>query len=460
MFQKLLVTLAIVLVWCGCQKSFLDEKPSTGIVQPTTLEDMFRLLDNVSVMNQTGALPQMSSDEYFIKGEAVLASLNSVTQRHAYTWEMDIYGGEVEIRDWNIPFKAIMYVNNVLESLAQNADRDTPQGRHIAGWALFARAYAMFDLVRNFAPVYEKQTADQDLGIPIRLSGSIDEVVGRASLGETYQQILNDITAAIPLLDQNIPFNNRNRPSKVAAYALLARVNIAKRDYQLAEIAADSCLSLFNLLIDYNTVDRYDQTPFSYNTEETIFFSNQVFVYSTTTGYGSILSSYYGVDTALLALYEPHDLRKSIFFHHHDDGYATMKRGYVGGGFYAFTGLATDEVYLIKSECAARRSDNETALHYLNALLEKRYKSGKYEALTIDANEHVLQLILTERRKELIWRALRWSDIKRLNKEGANITLERSFNGQLIQLEPNSPRYVFPIPDDEIALSGIEQNER
>ncbi len=70
--------------------------------------------------------------------------------------------------------------------------------------------------------------------------------------------------------------------------------------------------------------------------------------------------------------------------------------------------------------------------------------------------------ILEERRKELPFTGqLRWEDLRRLNKDQrfAKI-LVRTIAGNEYQLLPNSKRYVFPIPDIEIELSGIPQNER
>jgi hypothetical protein len=70
-------------------------------------------------------------------------------------------------------------------------------------------------------------------------------------------------------------------------------------------------------------------------------------------------------------------------------------------------------------------------------------------------------LILEERRRELIGRGLRWTDLRRINQEtDYAVTLEKSLNGESYILEPNSVRYTYPIPDDEIILSGIRQNER
>jgi hypothetical protein len=77
----------------------------------------------------------------------------------------------------------------------------------------------------------------------------------------------------------------------------------------------------------------------------------------------------------------------------------------------------------------------------------------------VDATE-ALNIILIERRKELLMRGLRWMDIKRLNKEDAGIVMKRTINGQTYTLLPNDLRYSFPIPEDVISLSGMQQNPR
>lgn len=96
----------------------------------------------------------------------------------------------------------------------------------------------------------------------------------------------------------------------------------------------------------------------------------------------------------------------------------------------------------------------------LNALLKQRYKSGTFLPLTATDNNDALSKILVERQKELVMRGTRWTDIKRLNKMGAGITLRRNINGQLFTLPPNDNRYALALPDDIITLSGMKQNPR
>jgi len=70
--------------------------------------------------------------------------------------------------------------------------------------------------------------------------------------------------------------------------------------------------------------------------------------------------------------------------------------------------------------------------------------------------------ILAERRKELVMRGTRWSDLRRLNKEARfQKTIQRtSADGQVYVLQPNSNLYTWQIPQRDIILSSIEQNPR
>ena len=86
--------------------------------------------------------------------------------------------------------------------------------------------------------------------------------------------------------------------------------------------------------------------------------------------------------------------------------------------------------------------------------------TGTFTPYPIQSAAEALDTILVERRKELAFRGIRWSDLRRLNKEGWNITLTRNLNGVMYTLPPNSELYTLPIPPDVINSSGIIQNPR
>lgn len=455
--NKYLIVLLGVVIIGSCKKGFLEEKPSSNIVTPVSVQELNMLLENQNIMNQTAALPQISADEYRIISEQNFYSLPSTTSRNGYVWAKDIYEGETN-PDWDKLFKQVFYCNSVLKSIEEHNLANSNEGRNTKGWALFCRAYAYFDLTRNFSSAYRASTAETDLGMPLRLTPNVDETKQRSSLKQTLELILKDLDEASSLLISTVPENNRNRPSKAAAFALKARIGIYIGDYKMAELAADSSLKYHDKLVNYNSISRTSTTPFAYNTPEIIFHSSQIVNYSTITGYNS--QPAIEVEPDLLKLYESNDLRKSIFFMLNTLNKYNFKRGYVGAGLYSFTGLACDEIYLIKAECLARRGETNLALQFLDRLLINRYIQGTFIPSAATNPEDALALILLERRKELVWRAIRWSDIKRLNIEGRNINLSRQVGQLVFTLPANDLKFTFPIPENEIAMSGITQNIR
>jgi len=451
-FISLLCSLCI-----ACEKNFLDAKPNTSIVTPTSLSDFQELLD-VGTSNRTSSLPQLSCDDYYITNYSSYTALQP-TERNAYVWNKDLFGGQIARADWNAPYTSIFSANSAISGLSayKVSSSDQVQYNNIKGQAYFNRAFAFFDLVRNFSPAYDQKTAATDLGIPLKLSPNVDQILQRSSVQQTYDQIISDLNTACNLLNSQVPIQYRNRASKPSAYALFARIYLSMRKYSQAELYADSSLALYSTLIDYNTVSKTAVTPFTNTNNETTLWAQESAGLYLNVQYNA--STNINIDTTLLASYQPGDLRKSIYFVT-TNGLTKAKRGYSATPS-PFVGIATDEIYLIKAECAARRQDYPTALTYLNTLLVNRYTKGTYVPYTTASSANLLNIILLERRKELVWRGnLRWDDLRRLNKEGANITLTRVLNGVTYTLPPNSPLYVFPIPDDEIALSGIQQNLR
>ncbi|MNL30286.1 SusD family protein [compost metagenome] len=167
----------------------------------------------------------------------------------------------------------------------------------------------------------------------------------------------------------------------------------------------------------------------------------------------------------LIGLYEQNDLRKQIFFRPNTgQNLGTFSfRGSFNGNeqpFGVFTGTTTAEILLIRAECYARGGNKSEAISDLNTLLEKRYNKLGWLPLNPSLINNPLEVILTERRKELVFRGIRWQDLRRLNAEGANITIKRTLDGTDYLLPANDKRWVALIPFDVINRSGIQQNIR
>jgi hypothetical protein len=95
-------------------------------------------------------------------------------------------------------------------------------------------------------------------------------------------------------------------------------------------------------------------------------------------------------------------------------------------------------------------------------LLSHRWRPGTFTGYTISNASEALDTILVERRKELAFRGIRWSDLRRLNKEvGRAITLTRNIGGNVYTLPPtDSLLYTLPIPPDVINDTQMQQNPR
>jgi len=444
------ISLIAIIMTSSCNK-YLDKKPNQRLTTPATLDDLSQLLNDYDRIN--GYYPsagEISADNYYLLDDG-WASTGLELHRNLYLWQKFDQVGS----DWVSPYTAVLTANVILDNLDKiplNSAMQKEAAPELKAKALFIRAYYHFGLSQLFMPVYNKATANTDLGIPLKLSADINEKITRASSQRTYDCIIADIKNAIN--DLPVAPDKRYLPSRPAAYGLLSRVYLSMQEYKEAGLYADSCLQLYNTLMDYNSIDPASDAPFTQFNDEDI--------YDTQAAYPSAL--YQGnakVDSVLYNSFSDMDIRKEAFFSSNGDGTYFFKGNYTGKSDdpTMFTGIATDEMYLTRAECLARQGDSLNALNDLNTLLKNRFLKGSFVPYSLPVPGGVLKLILSERRKELIFRELRWTDLRRLNKEPAFAdTLYRFINGQKYELLPGSSRYTLQIDKNTIDISGIEQN--
>ncbi|WP_152969736.1 RagB/SusD family nutrient uptake outer membrane protein [Pedobacter sp. Hv1] len=455
MKKNIYILIILAATFLSCQKEFLKDKTDKALLVPKTLTDFENLLDNLNVFNITPSLPVIASDDYYTTGAKVNTYIGAY-QKNSYIWAEDIDEG-LSILDWNTPYQQIFYANIVLDGLLDIEPISSPQQEwnRIKGSALFHRAFAFYNIAQMYAKPYNKSTARSDLGIPIRLEGDVNIKSSRGTLQQTYDQIIKDLKEAEVLLPNSSNF--QTRPNKIATQALLARVYLNMEDYDNALLYATAVLKFNSSLIDYNTLSKTSLAPFPVAPNnvniETIFYSRM-----TTYTFGGATNA--TVDNSLYESYSADDLRKIIFFTGSNPSW--FKGRYTGSIGTLFSGLARDEIYLIKAECEARAGKLQNAMDNLNILLKTRYNNTvNYITLTAVDSTDALNQILEERRKELVFRGLRWGDLRRLNKDNRyQITISHTLEGQIYTLLPNSNRYTFPIPKLETLLSGLEQNLR
>lgn len=431
----------------SCSGDYLDVKPRSNLTVPTTLEDFQQLLDNGPIMHGSTEILEILADDYRFEPDYWQdLGLYDVVVKNSHIWAPDIYGTvESYYYAWDQPYQQVFYANVVLDGLEklEETDGNSTDYQHIKGSAYFIRAYALYNLAQLYAPAFDEATADTDLGLPLPLSSDVNEETTRKSVRETYGRILADLGEAERLLQSPVDYG---RPSRVAARSLMARVYLSMGRYEEAGRYADESLSEYGTLPDYGQSAARDY-------REAVYLG-MLFpgVYVGNYAEGTL------IDEALYGSYGAGDLRKTSFFRMNGAN-RPIKNDNFGLVLYCFSGLDTDEQYLIRAECFARAGNVQLAMDDLNHLLRQMH-DNTFSDITEATGEEALEIILRERRKQLIFRGLRWSDLKRLNREGANITLRRTLGDQVYTLEPGSPRWLFPIPPNEISTSGVQQNPR
>lgn len=437
----------------ACKKDFLDKRPNSK-QSKFSAANCQPLLDNFDIMNALYPIDgEVSSDDYYLLTSSYQSLFNQA-DKDIYRWDPAARRGITTANSsWIAPYTVVYNANLVLQTLkTDHGNLDQATINTLNGSALFFRANAFYQVAQLYAKPYSSTTADQDLGIPVRTSPDAGVNSERGTVKQTYDRIIQDFKDAITLLP--ITSSIKSRPNKTAAYAALARTYLAMEDYNNAGIYADSCLKYYNTLLDYNTISTVSNTPFAR-------FNNEVIFHTTTNAVGAIQPSIALIDTLLYNSYDNNDLRKAVFFN-------TVSAGHKFKGNYNsvtnsafFNGPATDEIYLIRAECYARNGKTTAAMTDLNTLLVKRWKNNTFINISASSADDALSKILIERRKELIFRGLRWPDLRRLNKDPRfQKTLYRNINGTIYTLPPNDLRYVLLIDQQVIDNSNLQQNPR
>lgn len=439
-----------VIFLASCSKEWLEEKQDIKLIVPTTLNDMDLLMNSgMFSYDQRGSM-EASCDDF----EVTLDQYNSLFEdfnRKLLTWTVDEFprlGSADYGEEWEYAYKQIQNCNVTLKGLTKitRTESNAVQYDRIKGTALYHRSRAFLNLAMTFCKYYDANTAEKDLGIPLKLDMDINEPIFRSNLQKTYQQITEDLKTAAILLPTNAI--SRVHITNAGAYALLARTYLYMNDYQNALESAQTSLGIKSALDDYNSFDPAASRPLFRKSKE-IHIETQL-----SNPYGTSSTSAY-IPDELYNQYAENDLRKTLYFRI-QDGKAIWRGTLISNNL---AGTAIDEVLLIGAECEARIADKDQAMQMLNKLLATRFKTNTFIPLTASNRVEALDIILRERRKELLKRGLRFQDLKRLNKDSRYAkTLIRIVGNNSYTLPPNDPRYVFPIPQYIINYNNMEQN--
>lgn len=363
--------------------------------------------------------------------------------------------------------QAYAYINrwNTIISLVDNSKGDEGTKQLAKAEAKIYRAYDHFLLVNTYAKAYDPQTAAIDGGICIMDKFDLEAQPSKSTVAQVYEFIQKDIEEALPYI-QVKPLDVYH-PSLAFVHAFKAKVHLFKREIAEAQAASEKSLSYNNQIFDLVAYNQQGgpnavAVPATNNVE--------VLSYMYMTGYNEMNFAQSSIiSPELRTLFGTNDARFNLFFNststtNLDQGsntayWATQYTKF----FYPTVGMKTTEVYLMLAECYARQNRFNEAVAILNTLRAKKILSGKINLAVPSTRTATMQLVINERRKELLLGFNRFFDLKRLNNEADYAkTITRLFplvNTTVPQktytLQPNSRLYIIPFP-----LSALTKNPK
>jgi starch-binding outer membrane protein, SusD/RagB family len=347
---------------------------------------------------------------------------------------------------WTPIYEYIYYANSVIEGLDNSSGISPSMKLQLMGEAQFIRAFCNFYLVNLFGEV----------PLITMTNYSTNNAAFRAPISDIYNQIETDLKSAIALLpiDYSVYNEERVRPNKWAACALLARVYLYTDDWKNAEIQTDSVInntSLYNLdSLNY---------VFLKNSSETIWqLEPNAPGENTWEGSTFILAGVphsVSMSNQIISAFEPNDNRMSAWVGNvtvNGNTYYYPYKYKVQSGSpvseYSMI-LRLGEQYLIRAEARTQLNELNGASEDLN-IIRARAGLGSSPAVT---QADLLTAIIHERQVELFteW-GHRWLDTKRSN-------LADSIFSPLKSPDWKSTAVLYPIPESEILVDpNLTQN--
>jgi len=412
---KNIIVMVLIICALGCKKLIDLDAPKTQIASSSVFKSnstaTSALLSIYSQININYPLP-LYLDEY------TGLSSDEFTNYGSSQPKADLYRNNLLAKDgatlpWSSLYNFIYQANAIIEGLESSTTISKPVKNQLLGESKFLRGYFYFYLTNLYGNVPLITTTDY----------TKNAAAGRVSSDLIYAQIVTDLNESQSLLSNNwvdasdtTATNERIRPTKWAAAALLARTYLHMGLWQKAKDASDLVISntnqfglesLDNVFIANNR-EAILQVPPSSTSGYT--WEGSTFILTNGPGTGITLSD------QLMNSFEPNDNREVNWVgtnsfqgknYYYPFKYK-VKSGSPPSTEYTVL-LRLAEQYLIRAEAEAQLNDLMNATKDLNVI---RNRAGLSNT-TAGTQPELLNAIQHERQVELFSEGFRWLDLKR-----------------------------------------------
>lgn len=326
---------------------------------------------------------------------------------------------------WSTAYTPIYQLNACLEGMAASNGISTSLKKQLTGEVKVVRALYYFHLVNLFGDVPLITSTDY----------KSNAVRPRTSTDSVYGQIIADLSDAMQLLPASYPSAGRARPNVYTAMALLSKVYLYRKQYELSANLASQVINshVYGLEPDLNNVFLDGSNEAIWQLPATGLYYPTSMAMAFVPYPGSPPS--YPLTNSLVAAFEPGDHRLSAWIGSTtiDDGSGNLTN-YSYPNKYKNTSLSASTVedqmmvrlgdlILIRAEALAQQNKLDSAKADLN-LVRIRAGLGNTAA---GSQSDLVAGILHERQVELFCEAAdRWYDLKRTGTVDAVLGTEKS----------------------------------
>ncbi len=460
-----IISIAILMIAVGCKKTVTVADPITTITTNQTFSSdqtavqavasIYNYLYNSNIINNlqfgNGAVTLfagLSSDELAFYVQTATAQVQF--QNNALLPDNSLLSTKL----WNPAYAVIYQCNAAIEGLQSTSSNVSAATKtQLIAEAKFIRAYVHFYLTNLFG----------DIPLMVSTDYNTNRLITKATQAKVYEQIINDLTEAQNNLPTDFtPYGNyRNRATKDAATALLARLYLYQGNWAAAEtqsstlIAASPRLSLVTTGLQNVFAKNSTEAILQLQVDSTVnpfapVEGNQVIPPATTVAPTYILTA------GMVNSFELNDQRKAKWTNNYaytTGGVTTtyyypfkynLYSGTSGNVLQYYMVLRLAEQYLIRAEARAQQNTNLAgAIGDLNTL---RARAGLLPLLTTLTQTQTLAAVAQERKVELFaeW-GHRWLDLKRTGQAVSVLTPIKTGFTATAQL--------YPIPVGEISAN-------
>lgn len=264
----LAVLLPYVIISCD-----LDTKPyqsidvdqlTPGDVETITLGTYAYMKSNNGIMRSLHYFGEYGSDNLSLSGSTTDPLMNIYNYLRTTN--------NSRIADiWSYSYKTIININAALEVAPSGTSKEMDL---VIGENYFLRAYHYFVLVNVFGQPYINNP-ETNLGVPIKLTTSLEDFPARSTVKEVYDQIESDLLKAIEMMTiqegSTLSPKNSCYASKEVAEALLSRVYLYMENWEKAEEYATKVINSGRYKLVENEVYKAYPTYVPEENQETIF---------------------------------------------------------------------------------------------------------------------------------------------------------------------------------------------